>query len=317
MIPAFDPGKIKPGSTILISGRRACGKTTVLTDLLYHMRRYPDGIMFNGSAESGDTLDTSFPESFVFDNWDAEAAAAFYDDKERLRVARAKRGLPPLPSVFVVDDLSDLKLLISKDATFKKIMRRGRHRGITFIMIVHDVLDLPNDVREQFDYIFVGKTQKRNMLERYWKHVFGMFPSMHDFTAAYFKAVANKGFLVAACNEDADDVSKCCFHYHAQDRTGQPFRLGSIAFWSAHEAAYNPLWNRNPVVARLAAGGKADKNNVSVVLGRGPGVRGGHGSAPVSRKAPWRPTRHSRPPSSSSRPSRPRSTTSTAPRRSG
>lgn len=330
VIPALNPATIPPGSTILLSGRRKCGKTNALTALLYHMRRYPDGIMFNGSSESGDTLDTCFPESFVFDTWDPVAAAKFYEDKDRLRIARAKRGLPPLPSVFIVDDLSDMKKLIAKDETFNKIMRKGRHRGITFIMIVHDVLDLPNDVREQFDYIFAGKTQKRNMLERLWKHVFGMFPSMNDFTAAYFKATADKGFLVAACNEDADDISKCCFHFHSEDMDNKKFRLGSVAFWSAHEANYDPMWNRNPVVARMAASGaqsgagKGHKNGPpQITLGRRPGtgVRPGNGSARLCKDSkscrpnPHRPIPHSRRPSSSSRPSATRSSSSPTSRR--
>lgn len=240
---------IKPGSTIAIIGRRGSGKSTLLNDILYTHRTYPDGIFFNGSSD-GSSIDESIPPIFMYDEWDAEAAEQFYAEKDRMMKERKKQGLEPLPSFFVLEDMSFNKKELSKNITISKILRNGRHRGITFIMIMHDALDFPIEFRGQFDYVFCFADIKIINQQRLYLHFFGQFPSQKIFQYVFKEFTNNKTSLVSVNNTDSTKLEDTVMYYRAEKRP--PYKLGSVKFWSVNDENYDPNWEKNKTVNKIA-----------------------------------------------------------------
>lgn len=240
---------IKPGSAIFIIGRRGSGKSTLLNDMLYTHRGYPDGIFFNGSSD-GSSIEKAVPPLFMYDEWDPEAAELFYAEKDKDMKERGAQGLPPLPSFFVLEDMSFNKKELGKNKTISKILRNGRHRGITFIMVMHDALDFPIEFRNQADYVFAYADMKIVNQKRLYEHFFGQFPTQKIFQYVFNEFTNDYTCLVCVSNTTSTKIEDTVKYYRAEKRP--EYKLGSVKFWSTSDELYDPHWTKNQTVNKMA-----------------------------------------------------------------
>jgi energy-coupling factor transporter ATP-binding protein EcfA2 len=252
----FDLKTIKSGSVIFIIGRRNSGKSTLLLDILYTHRTYPDGIFFNGSS-NGSSLEESVPPLFIYDDWDPEAAEEFFREKSKEMRERKKLGLGPLPSFFVLEDMSFNKKQLSSDKTINKILRNGRHLGITFIMVMHDALDFPIDFRGQGDYVFAFSDLKIVNQRRLYEHFFGQFQTFKIFQYVFNEFTNDYTCMVNVANTRSNKLEDTVMYYRAEFHP--PFRLGSVRYWSINDDNYDPHWMNNQTVADFA---KEDRKKI-------------------------------------------------------
>ena len=55
------------GSKIVVIGKPGTGKSTLITDLLYHKKHiFPIGMVFSGTEDSNGHYSKIFPKSFVY-----------------------------------------------------------------------------------------------------------------------------------------------------------------------------------------------------------------------------------------------------------
>ena len=108
----LDPSTIKPGSVIVITARRNSGKTVLLRDLMYHLRKSIDvTVAMTQSVSSAEMLREHVPASCVYSDGLDLGVIEKLLAAQRASLAAGKRARNVL---LVLDDVSNDKALRAK-----------------------------------------------------------------------------------------------------------------------------------------------------------------------------------------------------------
>ena len=111
----FDPTTIKPGSVVVITARRNSGKTVLLRDCMYHLRKSIDcTVCMTQSVSSAEMFRQHVPASCVHENGLDLAVIEKLLAAQRASLAAGKR---PRNVLLVLDDVSNDKALRAKGNT--------------------------------------------------------------------------------------------------------------------------------------------------------------------------------------------------------
>ena len=69
-IKKFDPSKIDPCRVCVFIGKRGTGKSCLVTDVLYHQRKIPMGVVMSGTEESNEHYKKYVPDSFIYGQYE-------------------------------------------------------------------------------------------------------------------------------------------------------------------------------------------------------------------------------------------------------
>ena len=241
-IKKFDPRTMSPSCVAAFNGRRGSGKTWGLRDIVYNFRWMRDGIVFCPTDEGNRDWDGHFPSAFIYPDYDPIAAKRLLErQRKRARLHRKNPDAYPDPrddpTMIICDDcMFDRKKFIT-DPSVMGILKCGRHWGIAMFITTQYVMDIPRDLRTQFDYIFLFKDNDMGNRERIWKAWCGVVPTFEAFNAIFSQLTRDNGCLVVDNSSLSDRIEDCLFWYKAKDRTEHPrFKVGCKAFWLYHYA---------------------------------------------------------------------------------
>jgi hypothetical protein len=232
-------------ATCLLIGKRKCGKTTALLDLLYSKRRTPDGVVFCGTAESNAAYDDIIPDSYVYGRWDPVDVQRFMDRQKAVNGKRKRNRQPKKYSFMVIDDLAwDKKF--TKDPMYKEILMNGRWDGIAPMFVTAQYcLAMEPAFRNQFDYIFLFRDIIPDNRRRLYQYFCGQLGTFKEFERIFDFCTDNYGALVVKNNGNSTKIEENFFHFRAKirnwhDNPGQkPWHVGSRQYWEAHFANSN------------------------------------------------------------------------------
>ena len=223
-IRRFDPATIKPHRVILIVGKRGCGKTTLLRDLMYHLRHSIDfGLAMCPTLESASMLRNALPDASVFDRFVPGKVEQLAALAQQLVASKRDRNF-----LFIADDvLYDRAVL--KGTGIRNIFFNGRHLRITFIILAQYMMDITADLRAQIDYLFVMRENIVANRLRLYKYLFGCVPTFDEFCALMDRCTQNYECLCLD-NTCADvRLQNCVFWYKAQADIPD-FQIGRAIF---------------------------------------------------------------------------------------
>ena len=69
-IKKFDPKKIDSNRVCVFIGKRGTGKSTLVTDVLYHHKKIPMGVIMSGTEESNEHYKKHVPDLFIYPEYD-------------------------------------------------------------------------------------------------------------------------------------------------------------------------------------------------------------------------------------------------------
>ena len=223
----FDIRQIpKDGRIILVIGRRGSGKSTLMKDLMFHMReRFDFGVGMSPTRASVDMLCTHLPPALVYEEGFSPeqfqkmvALCQLLSRKKKLR-----KGL------LVLDDCNADKGAF-RTVTMRNCFMNGRHYNINLLWSMHYCLDLTTDLRTQIDYVIVLKESIRKNKERLWNNFFGMFPKFEDFDRVMSACTQNHEALVLDNTVVEPSVESCLYWYKAQVNIPQ-FTIGKQVYF--------------------------------------------------------------------------------------
>jgi hypothetical protein len=227
----FDPSTMRANATVLMSGKRGTGKTTLINDIMYHNRdKFRFGVGMSPTDDTTDALGAFIPNSCVYDEFDEGAL-------QRMLTVQKKAGRGPpekFHNVFcVLDDCAFDKKTFSNKA-IREVFMNGRHRKIFIINSIQYVMDMPAGLRGQFDYVFATRNDNHDEKEKLWKYFFGMFPSFRSFEKVLEECTDEYSVIVFDGTVRSKNVEDKIFHYTADP--GLPsFRMCDDIFWKLDE----------------------------------------------------------------------------------
>lgn len=234
-IKKFNPKTIDDTRVCVFIGKRGTGKTTLVTDILYHKKYIPAGIVMSGTEEGNCYYQQYVPDLFVYNEYQSETMERVIN-RQKKAVRTKKDG----SNIFVlVDDCMYDKKMI-RDKNIRGIFMNGRHWKIFFMLTMQYCMDLSPDLRANVDYVFVLRENIIQNREKIYKNFFGIFPNFDMFSQVLNSCTENYECLVLDNTSKSNKIEDVVFWYKANLRPKGTFRIGSSDFWKCHKKNYNP-----------------------------------------------------------------------------
>lgn len=224
-IRKFNPATMKKDAVVLAIGKRNTGKTTLMKDIMYHMREKLDfGIAMSPTEDTTEAFSSFVPPSCIYNMFSNTVLGVMLE----LQRQQVKKGRYKNMYVLLDDCMYDKKVMAGVNV--RELFMNGRHRKIFFMNSVQYMMDMPAALRSQVDYVFALKENIISSREKLWKFFFGMFEDFRDFNKVMNSCTQNYECIVLDNTSRSNDLSDSIFWYKA-DPTLPRFRLGQQVFW--------------------------------------------------------------------------------------
>lgn len=234
-IKEFDMGKVKDGKTIIFIGKRNTGKSVLVLDYLYHNQDFPIGTCISPTDEYNRTFADKIPPQFIFDKFEPELLQRFIHRQKnitKLKNTDTKYANVDTRAFLILDDcLFDAKNWIS-DENIRFTFMNGRHVGITFLLTMQYLLGIPPALRENVDYIFICKANKKTTKKKLYDHYCGMFDSFEIFEQVLDECTKDYGCLVIDNTTPSDKLEDQVYWYKADITRLKNIKLCEPQFWN-------------------------------------------------------------------------------------
>jgi hypothetical protein len=234
----FDPRSIGTDKVCVVIGKRGTGKSTLVTDLLYHKRDIPIGVVMSATEEGNHYYKQFIPDLFIYGDYSKDTIEKVISRQKKLSAQGTIK-----PAFILLDDCMYNKAFM-KDSCIRQCFMNGRHWKIFFLLTMQYCMDLSPDLRANVDYVFVLRENVIQNRERLYKAFFGVFPSFDLFNKVMTACTADYECLVLDNTSKSNKLEDCVFYYKAPIRKG--FRIGSESMWKYHQNNYRPNATVNP-----------------------------------------------------------------------
>lgn len=231
-IKRFNPEGIKDTATVLLIGKRGTGKSTLMRDIMYHMKdRLNFGLAMSPTEESTASLGTFIPRSCIYNQFSSAALDVMLEIQRK----SVKKGKWKKVYLIMDDCMYDKRVM--KGVNIRELFMNGRHRKIFHMNAIQYLMDIGPDIRSQVDYVFALKENIISNREKLWKFFFGMFDNYSDFNKVMNTCTSGYDALVLDNTKRSNDVSECVFWYSA-DSSRADFQVGDRIFWDLDRQYY-------------------------------------------------------------------------------
>jgi hypothetical protein len=186
--------KIKPGSSIMILGRRHSGKSNLQWALLSHMAGWFDfGMGLTPTEESFIQLSKCMPSPLIREE-DPDLVELIMEVMDSVNGTMRKEGRPLKKAFLVLDDTAYNETFM-RHKSIQKLMFNGRHKEITVLWTMQYLKTVKPSTRNNADFIFVryeGDAKIRTEIYQSW---FSHIPRK-QFNAMFDEMTKDYGCLV-------------------------------------------------------------------------------------------------------------------------
>jgi hypothetical protein len=229
----FEPEKIGDNRVCVFIGKRGTGKTTLVTDILWHKRQIPCGVVISGTEEGNGYYSKLVPDSFVYSEWDKAIVERIIERQKKLMPRKTELDT----RVFVLLDDCAFDKRMFREKCLRNVLFNGRHFNIFLALTLQYCMDMGTDMRSQIDYLFILREPILANREKLYKNFCGIFPTFDIFDQVLSAVTQNFGCLVIDNTSHSNCIEDCVFWYKAEMHP--PFKVGSERFWKFHRQTYN------------------------------------------------------------------------------
>jgi len=238
-IKKFDPSKIDPCRICVFIGKRGTGKSCLVTDILYHQRKVPMGVVMSGTEESNEHYKEFIPDSFIYGDYEPDVIEKVINrQRDVVKKLKPTEKESVTNNVFMLLDDCMYDNKWTRDKNIRGIFMNGRHWKILFMITMQYCMDLPPSLRANIDYVFILRENIIQNREKLYKHFFGIFPTFDSFNEVMNQCTENYECLVLDNTSKSNKIEDVVFWYKA--KIGRKFKMGSPALWEHHRRNYNP-----------------------------------------------------------------------------
>ena len=195
-----------------ICAKRKAGKSILTSYLLEHYNHLFKRIVIISGTENVNHFygNLDFIDNrFIRDEWDESYINALMKSMEKVNDGLTKKDPRMKHILLILDDICSSFDTHSSKA-FKLLFTKGRHYGISVIVIQQYVNQIPPTVRNNCDYVMVsqGNSESLELLSNTYR--FGNM-SKEDFKKLYLDSTNNYGFLIintncASSNDELNEI---------------------------------------------------------------------------------------------------------------
>lgn len=224
-IKKFRMDAIKKRKNIVVIGKRGSGKSILMKDILYHIRKRVDtAFAMSPTHESVKMFESIMPKSHVYDGYSLDTIQNLIAVMASL-VSQGKER-----EVALCTDDCMFEKGIMKTEEMRLIHMNGRHYNIWYINSVQYITDMGPAIRTNVDYVFALKENTIAGKKRLYDFFFGVFPDFKEFCLTFDKCTENHSCLVLDNSTPHSSIEDCIFHYTANPDIGK-FRIGRTIYY--------------------------------------------------------------------------------------
>jgi energy-coupling factor transporter ATP-binding protein EcfA2 len=231
-IRKFDPSTIKRDAVVLLIGKRGSGKSTLMRDIMYHMRDKVDfGLAMSPTEDSTEALSAYIPRTCIYNDFSGAALDVMLEI-QRLSI---KRGRYKNVYMLMDDCMSDRKIFTGKN--IREVFLNGRHKKMFYMNAVQYMMDMPPQLRNNVDYVFALKENIISSRVKLHQCFFGVFGAFPDFDKVMNSCTQGYDCIVLDNRQRSSNPEDCVFWY-AADTDLPDFRVGADVFWDLDRRYY-------------------------------------------------------------------------------
>jgi hypothetical protein len=229
--------------TIVIVGPRGSGKSTLIRDILFHIKKIPTMIVISASEESNGYYQQYIHPLMIHSEYKDEILENVMKlQKSKMKILKMggedAKNHPEVGIGLLLDDCGYNKTIYNKQI-IREIFMNGRHQKIFFIVALQYARAIPPELRINVDYLFVFKTNNVEDRKRLYEF-FGCIPKK-TFNEIFDKYTQDNRCLVLKNTIQSSRIEKCIFYYKAEfDRT---FKIGDKKLWNHLDKKYDPNYD--------------------------------------------------------------------------
>jgi hypothetical protein len=238
----FDVSSMGDDKVIVMIGKRGCGKTLILKDILYYKRDFPIGTVINPTEGANKNYSSMIPPIFIHEEYKPEIIENVLKrqtiimkkmDKEIQMYG--KTNIDPRAFLIMDDCLYDSAW--KKDKNIRYIFLNGRHKCLMFCITMQYMLGISPELRTNVDYIFILRENIIANRKRLYEAFAGMFPTFEMFSTVMDQCTENFECLVIDNTTRSNKLEDQVFWYKASEH--EAFTIGGRALWDLHNATAN------------------------------------------------------------------------------
>lgn len=211
-IHEFPLDEMKPNSKIVIIGKPATGKSTVIRDIVKAYRHtFPVAKVFSGTEENNHFYSQMFPELFIHSEYSEKEMEDF---ARRQKLAMRNNQENP-KGLLIVDDCSDDPKFFHRPL-FQKFYKNGRQWEMMFILALQYGMDIRPVIRTNIDYVFLFREPNERNRKALHENYAGITGSYQDFCDLMDQLTEDYTAIVIDNRKQSNDLSECVFYYKAR-----------------------------------------------------------------------------------------------------
>lgn len=233
-IHEFPLHKMNPISKIVVIGKPATGKSTVIRDIIKVFRsEFPVAKIFSGTEDTNHFYASMFPELNIFSEYNEDEMEQFVK-RQRL----AMRDNPSNPkALLVVDDCSDDPKFFNRPL-FQKFYKNGRQWAMMFILALQYGMDIRPVIRTNIDYTFIFREPNEKNRKAIYENYATIIGTYADFCDVMDQLTEDYTAVVIDNRKQTNNISECVFYYKARLHKDE-FLFGCEEYRQWAEQRYN------------------------------------------------------------------------------
>jgi hypothetical protein len=233
----------KPGSIILLLGKRGTGKSVMMVDIAKTLQDtgvIDMAIGMSPTDESNGTLSQFLPKTLIYPDFNENIVERILQQQKK----QIKEGKECKRVFIFMDDCGYDSKAIFNSKVMKRLFYNGRHSKIGLCLALQYAIDMPVAFRANCDVCITMRETIYSNRERLYKQYFGQFENMKAFCMTMDACTENYSALVSANNiTNSNNISDSVFWYRAGVHE-DPFVLGSKAVRTLDRRCFDDVETR-------------------------------------------------------------------------